>query len=69
MAYYSKLSAKLTISEKGEVKEEQTDAVFHLFQGRDVTIVLPTSYGKSLCMMAIPTMHKFLTGKFISKKL
>ncbi len=55
---------KETIGEDAEVKEEQSEAVFQLFQGRDVTVVLPTSYGKSLCMFAITSLHRFLSGKF-----
>ena len=36
------------------MKEEQVVAVKAILEGKDIFVVLPTGYGKSLCYMALP---------------
>ena len=35
------------------IKEEQVVAVKAILEGKDIFVVLPTGYGKSLCYMAL----------------
>lgn len=36
------------------LKTEQRKAVLQLYEGRDVFVLLPTGYGKSICYQVLP---------------
>ncbi len=54
-----------TVSLGYEIKKEQLYVIVQYVLGRDVSAVLPTGYGKSLCYQALPTVFNqiFFDGK------
>jgi superfamily II DNA helicase RecQ len=47
-------------------KEEQCEAIAHMFNGEDTVCVLPTGYGKSMTFFSLPALHSLLTGKLLT---
>ena len=41
------------------LKAKQEEALFHLYNGRDVFAWFPTGYGKSICFQLIPFLLDF----------
>ena len=52
------LVAQLLVSDIS-VKDEQRLAIRAVYEGRDLFVRLPTSYGKSLCYQALPFVMDF----------
>ena len=55
------LSYALTMLDRAELrlKEEQRQAIWHVYNGKDVFLWLPTGFGKSICYEVLPFMHDF----------
>jgi len=45
------------------LKTEQTQAILKFLQGKDVFVVLPTGYGKSLCYACLPLVFDRVFGR------
>lgn len=43
-----------------ELKEKQKDAIQLFAEGNDVLVILPTGYGKSLCIALLPLVFDCL---------
>ena len=59
--YYEALAySLLCVNQQNLVlKAKQEEALFHLYNGRDVFAWFPTGYGKSICFQLIPFLLDF----------
>jgi ATP-dependent DNA helicase RecQ len=45
-----------------KLKKEQLDTILHILNGKDVFLVLPTGYGKSICLFLPPLFMDILVS-------
>ena len=61
---FDQVMKMMTGKDEFEGKDEQIEALEHLFNGQDVVCVLPTGYGKSYIFFSLVGMYHIIDGHF-----
>jgi superfamily II DNA helicase RecQ len=56
----------MTAGKVTQAKDEQVEALSHLFLGQDTVCTLPTGYGKSMIFLSMPGVYNALQGHISS---